>query len=117
MHVIASTVVIVVSDNLMSMYAANNIARAVRHYSRNGVHLAGLVANDVRDPARVAELASFAERLGTRLLAEIPHDPRFRAAERERALVTDLHPDSDLSRTFEAVAAALRDLDEAAAPS
>lgn len=100
----ASTVAIVVSDNLMSMYAANNIARAIVRFSRNGTHLAGLIANDVREMHRVKEIESFAGQIGTRLLCVLPHDPAVRTAERHRSLVLDFDPECEVSRCIPALA-------------
>ncbi len=88
MHDMASTVVIVVSDNMMSMYAANNIAKAIRRFQRNGVVLAGLVANNVRRPEGRNEVQAFAEVLG------IPHSPGMLEAEREGIPLAHHAPDS-----------------------
>ena len=104
---VASTVAIVVADNLMSMYAANNIARAVRRFERNGTHLAGLIANNVHRPQGAEELAAFAERIGTPLLAVIPHDKRILDAERERRILSAWEPEAAASRVFAGLADAL----------
>ena len=76
-------IVIVTSEELMALYAANNIAKAVRTYSANGPVLAGIVANlKARDPDR-ERVVSFAERLGTRVLSYLPRDPVVSKAEIE----------------------------------
>jgi nitrogenase iron protein NifH len=116
MHWSASTIAIVIADNLMSMYAANNIARAIVRYSRNGTHLAGLIANDVQEDSRVSELRAFAARIGTRLIAVLPHDPRVRVAERERRLVLDHSPDAEVSRRIPSIAQALWEADATSCP-
>lgn len=77
----AEKVVIVISEELMALYAANNIAKAVRTYASNGIFLAGLVAN-VRDSWSGPErLDQFAQALNTRILQVIPRDPVVREAE------------------------------------
>lgn len=101
---LADKVCILVSEELLALYAANNIARAVRTYASNGVALAGLVAN-LRDPAADrAEITRFARLLGTRVLAFAGRDPLVRAAERRRRTVVELFPRSAFARRVAALA-------------
>ncbi len=95
---LADKVCILVSEESLALYAANNIARAVRSYASNGVGLAGLVAN-LRNPnADRAELERFARLLGTRMLAFAHHDPLVREAERQRLTVVERFPKSTFAR-------------------
>jgi nitrogenase iron protein NifH len=85
-------VYIVTSGEFRSLYAANNISQAVRHYSRNGVRLAGLVANLrglERETERVEQLA---RAIGTRVVHAIPQDPEVARAELDRVPVVDSNP-------------------------
>ncbi len=111
MHGFASRVLIVVSDNLMSLYAANNIAKAVRRFTRNGARLVGLVGNNLHDPDAEAMLTRFAERLSTRLLTIVPHDPLIFDAERRRLTVSDHAPDSASASRFRELAQEIRNQD------
>ncbi len=104
---ISSTVAVVVADNLMSMYAANNIARGVLRFERNGARLAGLIANNLRRPEGRDEVAAFADRIGTRLLAVIPNDADIVQAERARRLVSQTAPASEAARLFSELASNL----------
>lgn len=99
-------VFIVVSEELMSLYAANNIAKAVRHYGPNGVVLAGLVAN-LRD-AKVdrAPLERFARLINTSVLAFLPRDPAVREAEYRRRTVVEHAPKSPMTKALARLAAA-----------
>lgn len=108
---IGEKVVIVTSEELMALYAANNIARAVVHYANNGIALAGLVVNlkDANADRRVVE--RFAERIGTEILAWIPRDPLIREAEYSRTTVVELAPQAPISRLLGAVAHQVYDLD------
>jgi nitrogenase iron protein NifH len=92
-------VVIVISEELMSLYAANNIARAVCTYAPNGIWLAGLVAN-VRDPdARRQPLEQFAALLSTNILEFIPRDSNVREAEyRGGRSVVEQFPDAPFTQ-------------------
>jgi nitrogenase iron protein NifH len=90
----ASEVLVVVSGEVMSLYAANNICRALVRLQSNGVRLRGFVGN-LRGVDREEELlASFAERIGAPLLACVPRDPAVLTAERERLTVVEHAPDS-----------------------
>lgn len=108
---LADAVLIVVSDTLMSLYAANNIAKAVRRYHRNGVYLAGLVINAPRIPRRAERIALFAGKLGTNVLATIPFDERVLEAESKSLPVSELHANSDIDNAFAALGQILLDGD------
>jgi nitrogenase iron protein NifH len=116
---LAGSVAIVVSDTLMSMYAANNVAKAIVRYRRNGIALAGLIANGLRDPAKLGEVEAFAERLGTRVLVAIEHDERIAEAERQAVPVSLLDTGGELDAAFGGLADALLALepDTRAAPA
>ena len=88
----AEKVVIVVSEEAMSLYAANNIAHAVRNYAGNGVGLCGLVAN-LRDPgADVGLIKRFARRIGTSVVGVVNRDLSFREAESRERCLTEIVP-------------------------
>ena len=92
----ADKVVIVTSEELMSLYAANNIAKAVCNYSSNGISLLGLIAN-LRDPGCDEGVVSrFAAMIGTQVLQFLPRDPLVRQAEYQKKTVIETHPDSPL---------------------
>ena len=94
---IGEKVLIVTSEELMALYAANNIARAVVHYAKNGIALAGLVVN-LKDPnADRSVVERFAKRINTRILAWIPRDPLVREAEYNRTTVVEAFPQAEIS--------------------
>ncbi len=95
---LADKVCIVVSEEIQSLYAANNIARAVRNYRSNGIGLAGLVAN-LRDPdANRKDIKRFARLIGTRVLTFASRDPAVCQAERRRTTVMESFPNSGFAR-------------------
>jgi len=107
----AEKVIIVTSEEPMALYAANNISRAIPVYHKNGVVLAGLVAN-LRGADEHREMFSaFANKLSTRLLAVIPRDPKILEGERKRLTVVEHAPDSPGSRALKSLAGELADLD------
>jgi len=77
----ARKVVIVTSEEPLSLYSANRLIAMVGNYSRNGAYLAGLAVN-LRDPAGAAAVEAFAAAVNTRVLGVIPRDPAVQAAER-----------------------------------
>ncbi len=101
----AEKIVIVVSEEMMALYAANNIAKSVKTYASNGVYLAGLVAN-LKDGVEGRErIERFASILGTRVLEYVPRDAAVREAEyaRERTVV-ERSPNSAFVRSLESLA-------------
>lgn len=93
-------VVIVVSEEIMALYAANNIAKAVVTYAPNGIYLAGLVANMKNEKADKRLLARFAKRIGTKILGYLPRDPVVAEAELQRIPVIDLDRGAKISRAI-----------------
>lgn len=113
---LADKICIVASEELMALYAANNIARAVRNYAANGIGLCGLVAN-LRDPgADEGAVERFARLIGTKVLAFLPREPAVRRAEYLRRTVFEHAPDCALSRRIAGLADELLRADPAAAP-
>ena len=71
----AKEIYIVASGEMMSLYAANNIAKGIRRYAdKGGVRLGGIICNS-RNVDREAELLrAFSRELGTQLLYFLPRD-------------------------------------------
>ncbi len=107
----ADKVVIVTSEELMALYAANNIARAIRNYSENGVALCGLVANLRDRDADRESVARFAEQIGTGVLSYFTREAAVREAEYKRVTLVEHAPKSELTRKIEALAESLLKFD------
>ncbi len=90
---LAEEIVIVASHDRMSLYAANNIARAVNYFQSMGgsTRVIGMVLNR-DDGSGVAE--RFAERVGLPILAKIPFSPAARALSDRCKLLFEL-PEMD----------------------
>lgn len=110
----AEKVIIVTSEEPMSLYAANNICKAVRTYASNGVSLAGLVGNLRGNANESGALGVFSSLVGARVLAAIPRDDRIVAAERRLTTVVEHDPECATARTLEALAREILALDPAA---
>ncbi len=91
----ASDIYIVSSGELMSLYAANNIAKGVKRFAmRGGVRLGGIIGNGRNTPNEEALLLEFAKRLNTQLITFIPRDVIVNKAENNRQTVLQYAPDS-----------------------
>jgi nitrogenase iron protein NifH len=94
-------VYIVSSGELMSLYACNNIIRAVNALQELGVWLGGLVANYRGVPKEDEIVEEFARRTKVPILAKIPRDPEsFRKADHKGLTVVETFPDSNITAIF-----------------
>ncbi|MBF0190340.1 MAG: nitrogenase iron protein [Magnetococcales bacterium] len=91
----AQEIYIVVSGEMMAMYAANNIAKGIVKYANSGkVRLAGLICNS-RNTDREADLIeALAERLGTQMIHFVPRHNVVQRAEIRRMTVIEYDPTS-----------------------
>jgi nitrogenase iron protein NifH len=91
----AQEIYIVMSGEMMALYAANNISKGILKYAHSGgVRLGGLVCNE-RQTDREYDLAdALAKRLGTKLIHFVPRDNIVQHAELRRMTVMEYAPDS-----------------------
>jgi len=106
-HGAAELVYVVTSEEVMSLYAANNIARGVASHARSGTRLGGLILN-LRDASfPLPPLEEFAARLGTRVVGTVDPAPLVRRAERALQTVVEYAPSAPISVRLREIAAAL----------
>lgn len=103
---LAGKAVIVVSEEILSLYAANKLIAMVNNYARNGVWLAGLAVN-AKDQAGVRLAEAFASAARTRVLAVIPRDPAVSRAEKQHKPVVLSEPRSPASSALIRLAGAI----------
>ncbi|MDW8323082.1 MAG: nitrogenase iron protein [Burkholderiales bacterium] len=101
----AQEIYIVVSGEMMAMYAANNIAKGIVKYANSGgVRLAGLICNS-RNVDREDELiTALAERLGTQMIHFVPRDNVVQHAEIRRMTVIEYDPTCKQADEYRALA-------------
>ena len=101
----AEEIYIVVSGEMMAMYAANNISKGVLKYANSGgVRLGGLVCNE-RQTDKEYELAdALAGMLGTKLIHFIPRDNVVQHAELRRMTVIEYAPESKQAGEYRTLA-------------
>ena len=109
-------VVIVASEEVMALYAANNIAKAVVNYASNGVVLAGIILN-LRDNNEDREPAyRFAQLLNTKIIGLVPSDPLIREAEHRRVTLVEHAPTSATAGVYREIAETLVAIDPKTIP-
>ncbi len=101
----ASDIYIVSSGELMSLYAANNIAKGVKRFAmRGGVRLGGIIGNGRNTPNEQQLLEEFAKQLNTQLIAFIPRDVIVNKAENNRQTVLQYAPESAQAGVYRTLA-------------
>ncbi len=102
----AREVYIVTSGEYLSIFAANNICKAVR---RVGARLGGLICNS-RDVAGEREIVSrFAEKIGCKVIGIIPRDEAIQICESKRKTVIECMPESEIAEVFRELARKILD--------
>ena len=101
----AQDVYIVTSPEFSSLYAANNIVRGISRFSsRGGATLGGIVANLRGDATTFAAVESYAEAVGTSVVARIPKDDDIPACEHKGMTLYQARPRSHTIGCFESLA-------------
>lgn len=97
-------IILVVSEEYMALYAANNIARGIRNLSNGGgARLIGVVGNKVHDPRAAALIGRFADALGTRVLGVLPFSPEVVRVEIDGETIVAAAPDDVVSLAYRGV--------------
>ena len=101
----AQEIYIVMSGEMMAMYAANNIAKGILKYAHSGgVRLGGLICNE-RQTDKELELAeALAVKLNTKLIHFIPRDNIVQHAELRRMTVIEFAPESAQAEEYRTLA-------------
>ena len=89
----AQEIYIVVSGEMMAMYAANNICKGIVKYATSGsVRLAGLICNSRKTDREADLIEALATRLGTQMIHFVPRDNVVQRAEIRRMTVIEYDP-------------------------
>ncbi|EMG37099.1 Mo-nitrogenase iron protein subunit NifH [Desulfocurvibacter africanus PCS] len=100
----AQEIYIVVSGEMMAMYAANNICKGIVKYAdAGGVRLGGLICNSRKVDNEREMIEELAKSLGTQMIHFVPRDNMVQRAEINRKTVIDFepsHPQADEYRTL-----------------
>jgi len=100
----AQEIYIVVSGEMMAMYAANNICKGIVKFAEAGVvRLGGLICNSRKVDNEKEMIEALAAKLGTQMIHFIPRDNMVQRAEINRKTVIEYdgsHPQADEYRTL-----------------
>ncbi len=101
----AQEIYIVVSGEMMAMYAANNISKGILKYAKSGsVRLAGLICNSRNTDKELELVEALAEKLGTRMIHFIPRDNAVQRAEIRRMTCIEYDPGARQSDEYRQLA-------------
>lgn len=86
----AEEIYIVVSGEMMAMYAANNICKGIVKYAESGgVRLGGLICNSRKVDNEFEMIQELANQLGTQMIHFVPRDNMVQKAEINRKTVIE----------------------------
>ncbi|NEO98015.1 MAG: nitrogenase iron protein [Symploca sp. SIO2E9] len=101
----AQEIYIVVSGEMMAMYAANNIARGILKYAHaGGVRLGGLICNSRKVDREVELIEALAARLNTQMIHFVPRDNVVQHAELRRMTVAEYDTENAQAHEYRALA-------------
>jgi len=103
----AQEVYLVTSGEIMSLYAANNICKAIRRLSQRSkstCRLAGVICNAKNMPREGELVGEFARRVNSRLVQYIPRDRAVQVAEMHKQTVIEYAPDSEQAERYRTLA-------------
>ncbi len=101
----AEEIYIVVSGEMMAMYAANNICKGIVKFAEAGVvRLGGLICNSRNVDNEQAMIEALADKLGTQMIHFVPRDNVVQRAEINRKTVIDYEPDHSQADEYRTLA-------------
>ncbi|MBI5814657.1 MAG: nitrogenase iron protein [Nitrospinae bacterium] len=101
----AQEIYIVVSGEMMAMYAANNIAKGILKYaSSGGVRLGGLICNSRNTDREDDLIVALAGKLGSQMIHFLPRDNIVQRAELRRMTVIEYDPKCKMADEYRELA-------------
>ncbi|MDY6903335.1 MAG: nitrogenase iron protein [Thermodesulfobacteriota bacterium] len=101
----AKEIYIVVSGEMMAMYAANNICKGILKFAEaGGIRLAGLICNSRKVDNEAEMITAFAEKLGSQMIHFIPRDNMVQRAEINRKTVIEFDPEHSQADEYRTLA-------------
>ena len=97
----ADLVFVVTSGEMMSLFAADNIAQAVKNFGKRGyARLGGYIQNARNVENETALVEKAAEEAGTRVIDIVPREPVVQLAENRGQTVIEAFPDSEMAKRY-----------------
>ena len=106
----ADVVYIVTSGEKMALYAAGNIAMAVKNFLGRGyARLGGFILNHRNVPCEEERVHELCEDFGSKVIGELPWSRTVQEAERASGSVMMLYPESEMAKCYERLAETIWD--------
>jgi len=97
----AQEVYIVVSGEMMAVYAANNICKGLVKYAKqSGVRLGGLICNSRKVDKEREFIEEFAAAIGTKMIHFVPRDNVVQKAEFNKKTVIEFDPECNQAHEY-----------------
>lgn len=113
----AREIYIVVSGEMMAMYAANNICKGILKFAEaGGIRLAGLICNSRKVDNEREMIENFAEKLGSHMIHFVPRDNMVQKAEINRKTVIEFEPDHPQANEYRTLAKKIEENDNFVIP-
>jgi nitrogenase iron protein NifH len=104
----AEEIYIVVSGEMMAMYAANNICKGINKFAQSGnVRLGGLICNSRAVDNEREMIEELARKIGTQMIAFVPRDNDVQRAEINRKTVIEWNPEVKQADAYRNLAQAI----------
>ncbi len=104
----AEEIYIVVSGEMMAMYAANNISKGIVKFAASGsVRLGGLICNSRAVDNEAEMIEKFAAKLGTKMIHFVPRHNDVQRAEINRKTVIEWNPELAQAQVYRDLAKAI----------
>lgn len=101
----ADEVAIVTSGEMMSLYAASNIMKAIEGFQKRGyAALLGLIVNLRNVENEKDKIAQFCAEEHVSVLVSVPRSPLIQNAEDTKTTVVEAYPDSDIAGVYQKLA-------------
>jgi nitrogenase iron protein NifH len=108
----AKEIYIVVSGEMMAMYAANNICKGIVKFAQaGGVRLGGLICNSRKVDNEQEMIEAFAKELGTQMIHFVPRDNVVQKAEINRKTVIEFERDHSQAQEYRTLAKKIEEND------
>jgi nitrogenase iron protein NifH len=106
----AEEIYIVVSGEMMAMYAANNICKGIKKYAQAGtVRLGGLICNSRNVDNEREMIEELARQLGTKMIHFVPRDNMVQRAEINRKTVIEFNPEHNQADEYRKLSKAINE--------
>ncbi len=114
----AEEIYIVVSGEMMAMYAANNISKGIVKFAASGsVRLGGLICNSRAVDNEAEMIEKFAAKLGTKMIHFVPRENDVQRAEINRKTVIEWDPEVSQAQVYRDLARAIDENEDFVIPT